>query len=72
VIPLVVVAGIASDGVGDGGGGGGGVFGGVLSGESGRVGSGRWGEAESVGVVSRLSRSVSILSNMSANSLSSS
>jgi len=64
VIPLVMVAGI-----GDGGGGGGGNFGGVLSGESGKIGSGCWREAESVSVI-RLSRSMSVLSSMSVNSLS--
>ena len=69
MIPLVMVAGIVSDGVGDGGGGRGGDFGGVLSGESGKIDSGCWRKAESIGVV-RLSRSMLVLSSMLVNSLS--
>jgi len=68
VIPLVMVTSIVSDSVGDGGGGGGGDFGGVLSGESGKIGSGCWGEAESVGVI-RLLMLMSVLSSMLVNSL---
>ena len=69
MIPLVMVTGIVSDGVGDGSSGGGGDFGGVLSGESGKISSVCWGEAESVSVV-RLSGSMSVLSSISVNSLS--
>jgi len=68
VIPLVMVTGIVSDSIGDGGGGGGGDFSGVLSGESDKISSSCWEEAESVGVI-RLSRLMLVLSSISVNSL---